>query len=188
MPGREFSFCLPFLYPVLFSHAEPLASRPSSPQVDQRGEEWSKGEKETHHYTHSNPQTAALQSRTHKSTLPTPTGRPSPSAPCLRPSQEGGSRACRRGWCACCGLEISGCPSVTQGSLTGRETELGGSALPLPSHSAATERGRSPAAQTHLFPGAWTLQPKSPIFNSPSMPNSKFSGLMSRWMTCLRCR
>lgn len=33
--------------------------------------------------------------------------------------------------------------------------------------------------------GACTDQPKSAIFSSPRMPRSRFSGLMSRWMTCL---
>ena len=32
---------------------------------------------------------------------------------------------------------------------------------------------------------ARTDQPKSAIFSSPRMPSSRFSGLMSRWMTCL---
>src|SRR3569833_383725 len=36
--------------------------------------------------------------------------------------------------------------------------------------------------------GAWTLQPKSEILISPGMPTRMFSGLMSRWMTCFRCR
>ena len=33
--------------------------------------------------------------------------------------------------------------------------------------------------------GACTDQPKSAIFSSPRRPTSRFSGLMSRWMTCL---
>jgi hypothetical protein len=36
--------------------------------------------------------------------------------------------------------------------------------------------------------GAWTDQPKSAIFTSPFMPSSRFSGLMSRWMTLRLCR
>ena len=32
--------------------------------------------------------------------------------------------------------------------------------------------------------GACTDQPKSAIFSSPFMPSSRFSGLISRWMTC----
>jgi hypothetical protein len=33
--------------------------------------------------------------------------------------------------------------------------------------------------------GACTDQPKSAIFSSPRAPSSRFSGLMSRWITCL---
>lgn len=33
--------------------------------------------------------------------------------------------------------------------------------------------------------GACTLHPKSAILRSPLSPSSRFSGLMSRWMTCL---
>ena len=38
---------------------------------------------------------------------------------------------------------------------------------------------------TNLDDGAWTDQPKSAIFSSPKRPRSRFSGLMSRWMTFL---
>lgn len=36
---------------------------------------------------------------------------------------------------------------------------------------------------SHLEDGACTDHPKSAIFNSPFEPSSKFSGLMSRWIT-----
>ena len=39
-------------------------------------------------------------------------------------------------------------------------------------------------AHLRLF-GACTDQPKSAILSSPLVPSSRFSGLMSRWMTCL---
>ncbi len=47
-------------------------------------------------------------------------------------------------------------------------------------------RARAPARGAHRrLLGACTDQPKSAIFSSPFMPSSRFSGLMSRWITCL---
>ena len=44
----------------------------------------------------------------------------------------------------------------------------------------------APIQPLHLrLLGACTDQPKSAILSSPRIPKSRFSGLMSRWMTCL---
>ena len=48
-------------------------------------------------------------------------------------------------------------------------------------HPAGARQGEG--ARLRLL-GACTDQPKSAIFSSPFMPSSRFSGLMSRWMTC----
>ena len=43
---------------------------------------------------------------------------------------------------------------------------------------------RAAERSPRLSEGACTDQPKSAIFSSPFNPSSRFSGLMSRWITC----